>query len=111
MMRLLIQMALVVTVMLMPVTTAFASSFTVLSYHDVRDNLDDGSKAMGISSATLVSHFAWLREHGYHIISIDDILAVKNGRRPLPDKAVLLTFDDGYKSIYTRVYPLLRLFN
>ncbi len=29
----------------------------------------------------------------------------------LPPKAVLLTFDDGYLSFYTRVYPLLRAFN
>ena len=30
--------------------------------------------------------------------------------RPLPDKAILITFDDGYKSLYTRVFPLLKVY-
>ena len=42
----------------------------------------------------------WLEKHGYHFVSVDDLLADAAGRRPLPDKAVLLTFDDGYQSIY-----------
>jgi peptidoglycan/xylan/chitin deacetylase (PgdA/CDA1 family) len=29
---------------------------------------------------------------------------------PLPDKAILITFDDGYKSLYTRVFPLLKVY-
>ena len=31
--------------------------------------------------------------------------------RRLPDKAILLTFDDGYESLYTRVFPLLKAYH
>lgn len=88
-----------------------ANKFTVLSYHDIHDN--DGRRVdiMSISTETLIGHFSWLREHGYHVVSLDQILAAQAGEKPLPDQAILLTFDDGYRSIYTRVYPLLKLFN
>lgn len=87
-------------------------AFLALCYHDV---LDDASGELAIDrmatgTVTLVSHFQWLKENGYTVISLDDVEAAREGRRPLPEKAVLLTFDDGLKSVYTRVFPLLKLF-
>ena len=40
-----------------------------------------------------------------------DILAASRGAKTLPEKAVLLTFDDAYESFYRFVYPALRLYN
>lgn len=87
--------------------------FQVLSYHDVTDDWEVqlSSGAMSISTSELVRQFSWLREHGYQPVSLDDVRAAKAGRRVLPDKAVVLTFDDGYLSFYTRVFPLLELFD
>ena len=87
--------------------------FQVLSYHDVRDDIGAklSSDAMLISTAELVSQFSWLKQHGYRVVSLDDVRAAKAGRRALPDKAVLLTFDDGYLSFYNRVFPLLEMFD
>jgi poly-beta-1,6-N-acetyl-D-glucosamine N-deacetylase len=94
---------------------AFAASqtFEVFCYHDVRDNVDGDldQESTAISTRNLARHFAWINAHGYHPISIDDLLEAKAGKKALPDKAVLLTFDDGYKSFYTRAYPLLKLYN
>ncbi|MCH9671534.1 MAG: poly-beta-1,6-N-acetyl-D-glucosamine N-deacetylase PgaB, partial [Gammaproteobacteria bacterium] len=88
------------------------AQFDVLCYHDVRQfvtiDVDDDQGAM--STDRLVSHFSWIREHGYNVISVDDILAARRGTRPLPPKAVLLTFDDGYASTYDIVFPLLKAF-
>ncbi len=88
-------------------------SFLALCYHDIQDDPQRQrvADALTISSAELVAQFNWLREHGYQPVSLDDILAARDGRRPLPEKAVLLTFDDGYLSTYTRVFPLLKLFD
>jgi biofilm PGA synthesis lipoprotein PgaB len=93
-------------------TARAADAFIALSYHDVQDNpaRDRLGDAVTIGTADLVAHFAWLREHHYTPVSLDDIVAARAGRRPLPDNAVLLTFDDGYASTYTRVFPLLKLF-
>ncbi len=88
-------------------------AYQVLSYHNVSDgtNTPLSSDAISISTTELVRQFSWLREHGYKPISLDDVRAAKAGFRVLPDKAILLTFDDGYLSFYTRVFPLLKLFD
>ncbi|MBK9130288.1 MAG: poly-beta-1,6-N-acetyl-D-glucosamine N-deacetylase PgaB [Gammaproteobacteria bacterium] len=89
-----------------------ADRYIVLSYHDVQDDpaRDRLGDAMTIATSDLIAQFAWLGEHDYHPVSLDDIVAAREHRRPLPANAVLLTFDDGYASTYTRVFPLLRLF-
>ena len=85
----------------------------VIAYHDVRDvvavDVDDDQYA--ISTANLISHFQWLRVHGFVPVSIEQVVRARAGTERLPDKAVLLTFDDGFKSTYTHVLPLLELFD
>lgn len=91
-------------------STASAADFTVLAYHDVVD--DPGALTYdGVTTRVLALQFDWLRANGYRVISVDDILAAQRGDRPLPPRAVLLTFDDGYRSFYTRVFPLLLAFD
>ncbi|MGA2649035.1 MAG: poly-beta-1,6-N-acetyl-D-glucosamine N-deacetylase PgaB [Terracidiphilus sp.] len=105
----------------------------VLCYHDVRDEVGGSfvwntsqTGASGLVSAgeresldaeqyttstrNLASHFDWLRAHGYHIISLQQLVDARTGHGALPDKAVLLTFDDGLRSVYTKVFPLLKAF-
>ena len=90
-------------------------SFRVLCYHDARDNLRESFQTWpergALETSTLIEQFEWLRENGYHVVSVDDILAARSGGAKLPPKPVLLTFDDGYLSMYTRIFPLLKLFN
>ncbi len=90
-----------------------ANEFIALCYHDIRDDVDGvvDDDQMAVSTDNLVAQFSWLREHNYHVISLDDVIAARNGKKSLPENAVLLTFDDGYKSIYTHVFPLLKQFN
>ena len=94
--------------------TPFASvqTFDVFSYHDVKDNVDGDleRETTTISTKNLTRHFAWIQAHGYHPVSINDLLDAKLGKKLLPNKPVLLTFDDGYESVYSRVYPLLKLY-
>jgi biofilm PGA synthesis lipoprotein PgaB len=88
-------------------------TFVSFAYHDVRKEVhgDYDPDQYAISTHNLAAHFAWLKHHGYTPVSIDDLVAAANNERPLPDKAVLLTFDDGLKSAYTEVFPLLKIFN
>lgn len=88
---------------------AWAGDFLVLCYHDVADVVDDPD-GMTISTDRLVQHLSWLRAEGYRAIGVDDLLAAQRGERPLPAKAVLLTFDDGFVSFHQRVLPLLKAF-
>ena len=88
------------------------SGLIVMNYHDVRDDIRDaGPKdSTAISTDHLIAHFDWLRANGFHMVSLDDVLAARQGGRALPAKAVLLTFDDGLVSFYTHVFPLLQAY-
>ncbi|MCP5156588.1 MAG: poly-beta-1,6-N-acetyl-D-glucosamine N-deacetylase PgaB [Ectothiorhodospiraceae bacterium] len=98
--------------LLLVALAARAGELHVFSYHDVRErvagNLDPDQFA--VSTDHLVAHLEWLRAHDYRPVGIDDVIAARRGLRPLPERAVLLTFDDGYASVYHRVFPLLALY-
>ncbi len=80
--------------------------FVSISFHDVVDTRAElGSDS--VDSARLVRFFDWLKGNGWTPVSLDDVQAAGAGRQNLPDKAILLTFDDGYRSVFTRVFPLV----
>jgi biofilm PGA synthesis lipoprotein PgaB len=87
-------------------------TFRVLSFHDVRENVRASFEAdpeeTAIDERTLADVFAWLSHENYHPVSLKQIVEARSGGQPLPSKPVLLTFDDGYRSAYTKVYPLLQ---
>jgi biofilm PGA synthesis lipoprotein PgaB len=87
-----------------------APRVTALSYHEVSvgEPLIDRS---GITLDMLVRQFDWLHGNGFHPVSIQALLDARDNGTPLPPKAVLLTFDDGYTSFHTHVLPLLKAYN
>ncbi|TCP12444.1 biofilm PGA synthesis lipoprotein PgaB [Crenobacter luteus] len=86
-----------------------ASKLIALCYHEVVHN-QPPSDPFAVDTRSLVDHLEWLRAHGYTFVGMNDVLAEREGRRPLPEKAVLLTFDDGYRSLYKHVFPILKLY-
>ncbi len=48
---------------------------------------------------------------GYTFISLDRLIAYRNGVKGIPEKSVVLTFDDGYESNYTMIYPILKKYH
>lgn len=79
----------------------------VLNYHMVN--------SMFISLAIEPDDFDWqmkyLVDHGYHSISTDELYDFLAGKGTLPDRPVLITFDDGYVDNYTNAYPILKKYN
>ena len=102
---------LLLAILLMTASAASAqATYRVLCYHDVVPDVRVDPDPYAVDAGQLATQFAWLKENGFRVIGLDQLIAAQAGRSALPPKAVLLTFDDGYRSVYTRVYPLLRLF-
>ncbi len=83
---------------------------TILSYHEIADKADALTPAYAVTPTNFLRQMDWLRNHGYRFVSVDDLLASRAGRKPLPDKAVLVTFDDAYQSVYVHAWPVLEMF-
>ena len=95
---------------------AFAQDrYGVLAYHSVVDESAAENQKhyfpQTISAQTLIKHFNWLKENGYNVISWQQVIDAENGQGTLPDNAVLLSFDDGYETMYNVVFPLLKAYN
>ena len=82
---------------------------TILSYHEIANADQALIPDFAVSPTMFVRQIDWLRNNGYHFVGVNELLADKTGRRPLPDKAVLITFDDGYRSVYDNAWPLLKM--
>ena len=87
-----------------------APRLLALAYHNVED-ADPDQSFLGITAGRLIEQFSWLKANGYTPVAVDAIVAANAGGPALPERAVLLAFDDGYESFYTRVLPILQAFD
>ena len=77
----------------------------ILMYHDVGEVKPGKDR---VTPEELRCDLRWLREAGYTPVTMESVIAYVDEGRPLPDKPIVLSFDDGYFSAYDRVLPLLR---
>ena len=82
---------------------------TILMYHNT---LAEGKKqsVYCINQNNLRKDFQYLKDNGYSVISCKDLIYCVDNGEALPDKAVILTFDDGYLNNMTYALPLLEEF-
>lgn len=83
----------------------------ILMYHYIRTNPDPRDKigfGLSVTPGDFAQQMSWLASNGYHPIDLADLRAYLRGQTPLPAKPVVLTFDDGYRDLYTTAYPILR---
>jgi len=84
------------------------NEFTILSYHEIADKSEVLDSNYAVSPAHFDEQMRWLMDNGYHFISVNDILEHRNNAKPLPKKAVLISFDDGYHSVYANAFPIIK---
>jgi len=81
-----------------------AQTIPILCYHRV----GNGTSKMDIAPAKLEAQLEWLADNGRPVVRLSDLAAFLAGKRALPPGAVVITFDDGYESVYRNALPLLR---
>ena len=64
---------------------------------------------MTVTTAAFESQLGYLSVNGYVVITLRQLVDYHLGKRPAPPaKSVVLTVDDGHKSVYTDMFPLLK---
>ncbi len=82
----------------------------ILMYHYVSQPPPDADRYrrdLSVTPAQFAEQLGWLRANGFTTIHLDDLLAALNFGAPLPERPVILTFDDGYADAYEYAFPLL----
>lgn len=89
-----------------------SGKFVVLTFHDVYDDSlsAEPNDAYGISSNNLAQFFDWMKRNNWHPVSLQQIIDAQQGKQSLPPNAVLLNFEDGLASHYSRLFPLLKVY-
>lgn len=79
----------------------------VLMYHEIAEVSESGSR-LAVSPASFAAQLGYLRSAGFTAITAGELLAAwAGGTGKLPDRPVVLTFDDGYEDFHSRAMPLL----
>lgn len=83
----------------------------VLAYHAIRaDTLPQGAmrfEELHVTAARLDDHCRALSDLKCTVVSLAEWAAIVRGERPVPPRAVMLTFDDGYRSVLEYGLPVL----
>jgi peptidoglycan/xylan/chitin deacetylase (PgdA/CDA1 family) len=81
----------------------------ILLYHRFGPVVAD---SMTVTTPVFESHLKYLRENGYRVISLNDLMGKYFGRTsPADSRDVVLVADDAHISVYTTAFPLLRKYN
>lgn len=77
----------------------------VLMYHSISTI---PGNSLGVPVKQFIDEMVWLHQQNYHSISMEDLYQALLNKAQVPEKPILLTFDDGYADNYSSAWPILR---
>lgn len=80
----------------------------VIMYHSIAAAQNDQEYANSVSPEAFARQMAFLKRHGYRVLSVDEYAEAVGNKRDLCCNSVLITFDDGLENNYTRALEVLR---
>ena len=88
-------------------TAAPPEGFPILEYHMVTENPHPDAKPYVVPPEDFAEQLDYLAEEGYTTITPQDYARARKGKQQLPEKPIILTFDDGYEDNWRVVLPML----
>ena len=79
-------------------------------YHRVRTSppgTPEITRGLTVAAADFAAQMRWLKSHGYHAVSQQQVFDALERGAPLPRKPVAITFDDGYEDVLLNAAPVL----
>lgn len=85
----------------------------ILCYHQFhvgtyKDTATSAANAYSVSVTNFKRQLEQIKKENYTVIPINDYIDYLAGKKDIPERSVIITIDDGYKSAYTYAYPLLK---
>ena len=82
----------------------------IIMYHSVLKDISRSNKYT-ITPSTLEEDLKYISINGYNTITISDLISYVYDNKELPEKPIIITFDDGHYNNYGYVYPLIEKYN
>ncbi len=80
----------------------------ILTYHNFSKTT---SNKMTVRQNDFEQQMRYLKENGYHVISMKEFFDFLEFKQQIPEKSVLITIDDGWMHFYTIAYPILKKYD
>lgn len=80
----------------------------VIYYHSVNKNAEN---ELMITPDNLEKQLNYINDNNYTTITINELYEHLKNKKPIPEKSILITFDDGYMNNYTEAFPILKKLN
>lgn len=82
----------------------------VICYHSIGED-PTGRSPIIISPAKFREHMQFIKNSGYTTLTMSELYNYIANNKPIPEKSVVITFDDGYEDNYINAYPVLKELN
>lgn len=83
-----------------------SKALPIVMYHQLTKNKSKSGKYV-LTVEQFENDLKYLKEKGYESVTINQLLDYSNGKDSLPDKPIMITFDDGCETLYAYALPLL----
>jgi peptidoglycan/xylan/chitin deacetylase (PgdA/CDA1 family) len=86
----------------------------ILLYHRIIENdlyekeISGSEKIFTIPITRFEEQMKYLKREGYYFLHLEELLDILSGKKDKPDKPMVITFDDGFKSVFDHAYPVLK---
>ncbi|MBL4632039.1 MAG: polysaccharide deacetylase family protein [Paraglaciecola sp.] len=98
---------LTITCASLSINTWAKDNAVILLYHHVSITTPSMTS---VSADTFRQHMQYLAQH-HQVLPLKQVIETLQNKQPLPDKTVVITFDDGYDNIYDNAHPILKEFS
>lgn len=95
-------------ILLLPGAVYSQNQAVVLQYHHVST---ETPPITSLNPDAFKGHMNYLKDNGFAVLRLEDVISSLKSDTPLPDKTAVITFDDGYTSVYEAAFPLLMEFD
>lgn len=92
---------------LMPPPHPHYERIPILMYHVIEDYTGPYEE-LYVSPQIFSQQMEYLKDQGFNAVTLNSVIEHWQNNSPLPEKPIVLTFDDGYRSIYTQAFPILK---
>ena len=83
----------------------------ILMYHSISQSANPKFKQFSVSPTLFAGHMAYLCQHGYTTLTVTQFIQMRvQGKDRLPERPVILTFDDGFADFFTEALPVLKYY-